>query len=464
MANTIRIKRRAVGGAAGAPTSLFGGELAFNEASGELFYGSGSGAGGAATSIIAIAGAGAFVDKTSDQTIAGSKTFSAPIVGSVTGSASKWATARSLSLTGDASATLASVDGSANVSGVLTLAASGVTAGNYGSASSVAVLAIDAKGRVTSATSTAIAIAAAQVSGLAASATTDTTNATNISSGTLNALRLPSSGVTAGTYNNSATAVTPVTVDVYGRVTATGAAVTITPAFASITGKPTTLSGYGITDAIPSAQKGVANGVASLDANGLVPSSQLPSYVDDVVEYAALANFPASGETGKIYVALDTNKTYRWSGTVYTQITSGAVDSVNSKTGVVVLTTSDIAEGTNLYYTNARASAAAPVQSVAGRTGAVVLTKSDVGLGNVQNVDTTDASNISAGTLSAARLPAHTGDVTSSAGSAVLTLSSTGVTAGSYGSAGSVATFTVDAKGRLSAAGSAEIVLDGGTF
>lgn len=60
---------------------------------------------------------------------------------------------------------------------------------------------------------------------------------------------LASSGATAGTYNNSSTAITPFTVDAKGRITATGAAVTITPAFSSITGKPTTLAGYGITDA-----------------------------------------------------------------------------------------------------------------------------------------------------------------------------------------------------------------------
>ena len=65
---------------------------------------------------------------------------------------------------------------------------------------------------------------------------------------------------------------------------------------------------------------GVANGVAELDANGRVPSSQLPSYVDDVLEYADLAHFPATGETGKIYIADDTNKTYRWSGSGYAEI------------------------------------------------------------------------------------------------------------------------------------------------
>lgn len=62
---------------------------------------------------------------------------------------------------------------------------------------------------------------------------------------------LSSTGVTAGTYNNSATSVRPFTVDAKGRITSIGTAVTITPSFSSITSKPTTLSGYGITDAQP---------------------------------------------------------------------------------------------------------------------------------------------------------------------------------------------------------------------
>jgi len=91
-----------------------------------------------------------------------------------------------------------------------------------------------------------------------------------------------------------------------------------------------------------SANKGVANGYAALDAAGHVPANQLPSYVDDVLEFSNLASFPITGETGKIYVALDTNKTYRWSGTTYIFITSGAVDSVAGKTGVVTLVKADV--------------------------------------------------------------------------------------------------------------------------
>ena len=103
-----------------------------------------------------------------------------------------------------------------------------------------------------------------------------------------------------------------------------------------------TINAVDSTARVASSEKGVANGVATLDASGLVPTSQLPSFVDDVLEFATDTNFPITGETGKIYVALDTNKTYRWSGTVYVYITSGAVDSVAGKTGVVTLVKADV--------------------------------------------------------------------------------------------------------------------------
>lgn len=72
-----------------------------------------------------------------------------------------------------------------------------------------------------------------------------------------------------------------------------------------------------ISSKISSSEKGVSNGVATLNGSGLVPSSQLPSYVDDVLEYNTFSDFPVTGERGKIYIALDTNAQYRWSGTEY---------------------------------------------------------------------------------------------------------------------------------------------------
>ena len=74
--------------------------------------------------------------------------------------------------------------------------------------------------------------------------------------------------------------------------------------------------------AIATSARGAANGVASLDSAGKVPSSQLPSYVDDVLEYDGTSNFPTTGESGKIYVDTSTNKTYRWGGSAYAEISA----------------------------------------------------------------------------------------------------------------------------------------------
>jgi hypothetical protein len=98
-------------------------------------------------------------------------------------------------------------------------------------------------------------------------------------------------------------------------------------------------SGLEVTSA-----KNQANGYAGLDGSGKVASAQLPSYVDDVVEYANQAGFPATGETSKIYVALDNNKIYRWSGSAYVEISASPG------------TTDAVTEGsTNLYFTTQRA-------------------------------------------------------------------------------------------------------------
>lgn len=78
--------------------------------------------------------------------------------------------------------------------------------------------------------------------------------------------------------------------------------------------------------------KGAANGLAELDANGKVPSTQLPSYVDDVLEYSTKSSFPATGETGKIYVDTTTNLTYRWSGSAYVEISASLALGTTSST------------------------------------------------------------------------------------------------------------------------------------
>ena len=124
MSNTIRIKRRANGGGAGAPSTLANAELAFNEQTNVLYYGTGTGgAGGSASAIIPIAGSGAFVDTSSDQTIGGTKTFSNTVNADIAGNsatATKLATSRTISVSGDADGS-ASFDGSANADIAITL-------------------------------------------------------------------------------------------------------------------------------------------------------------------------------------------------------------------------------------------------------------------------------------------------------------------------------------------------------
>ena len=72
--------------------------------------------------------------------------------------------------------------------------------------------------------------------------------------------------------------------------------------------------------AVATSAVGAASGVASLDSNGHVPASQLPGSVDQIYEAASKTNFPATGASDIIYIALDTNLCYRWGGTQYTEI------------------------------------------------------------------------------------------------------------------------------------------------
>lgn len=77
--------------------------------------------------------------------------------------------------------------------------------------------------------------------------------------------------------------------------------------------------------------KGKANGYASLGGDGKVPANQLPSYVDDVLEFASKTNFPSTGEKGKIYVDLSTENIYRWSGSAYTEISPSLITQADIK-------------------------------------------------------------------------------------------------------------------------------------
>lgn len=167
-----------------------------------------------------------------------------------------------------------------------------------------------------------------------------------------------------------------------------------THTISNVTGLQTALDG-----------KQASGSYATLDGTGKVPSSQLPSFVDDVLEYATLSAFPATGESGKIYTDISNGKIYRWGGSVYVEISAapGSTDAVPEGSG-------------NLYYTAARALAAvtwATLTGIPSWIGAATtygksllsgadasavktllsLTKTDVGLDNVPNTDATTRAN-----------------------------------------------------------------------
>lgn len=136
-----------------------------------------------------------------------------------------------------------------------------------------------------------------------------------------------------------------------------------------------------LSNKLDTSLKGVANGLAELGSDGKVPSSQLPAYVDDVIEVANFASLPTIGETGKIYVTIDTNLQYRWSGTQYVEISPSLA----------------LGETSSTAYRGDRGKIAYDHSQATGNPHGT--TKGDVGLGNVDNT-----ADINKNVLSATKL------------------------------------------------------------
>ena len=180
---------------------------------------------------------------------------------------------------------------------------------------------------------------------------------------------------------------------------------------------------------------GVANGIATLDSNGQVPSTQLPSYVDDVLEYLNVAAFPATGETGKIYVETAGNTTYRWGGSGYVKITSGEVSSVAGKAGVVTLTKSDVGLANVNNTTDSVKNVASATKLTTARTIGGVVFDGTANI-NLPGVNTAGNQNTSGNAATATKLQtarsiaisgAVTGTATSFDGSSDITIATTAI-------------------------------------
>lgn len=246
-----------------------------------------------------------------------------------------------------------------------------------------------------------------------------------------------------------------------------------------------------ITDKINTSSVGAANGIASLGSDGKVPAAQLPSYVDDVVEGTNFAAFPATGETSKIYVAIDTNRIYRWSGSAYLEVSpsAGNADTATKLATARTISATGDATGSMSFDGSANASIALSLASItdAGSGAFKKFTVNSKGLvtGTTAVIQSDITSLLSAGSITNAMLAnasvanlsgTNTGDETSAAiksklgittlsgsntgdqtitltgdvtgtgtGSFAATLSNSGATAGTYRSV------TVDAKGRVTA-------------
>lgn len=265
---------------------------------------------------------------------------------------------------------------------------------------------------------------------------------------------LTDTSVSAGSYG-AAGSVATFTVDSKGRITsASNSTIDITASQVS--------DFSSAADARISLQKGVANGLVPLDGNALIPSQYLPSYVDDVIEYANLAAFPAVGSNGVIYVALDTNKTYRWSGSIYIEISPSEVTSVFGRSGSV---TAQAGDYTASQITNV------PAGSISATTVQAAIDELDSEKQPVDPTLTALAAFNSNGilvqtaqdTFTSRSITSGTGiTVTNGSGVAAnpsIAISDTGVTAASYGSASQVASFSVNAQGQITSASNTSIAI-----
>jgi hypothetical protein len=425
MANKIRIKRRANGGGAGAPASLENAELAFNEQTNILYYGTGTGgAGGTATSIITIGGDGAFVDLSSAQTVAGVKTFSSEMVGDISGNAGTVTDGVYTTDTGTVTNLMLANDSVTVGTTAIALGASATTIAGL-----VSVTSTDFVGALTGNADTATALA----TGRTISITGDIAYTSDAFDGTA---AVTGTG-TLATVNTDVGTFTKVTVNGKGLVTAA--------ATASISDLSAPTGNVAFA----------ANKITGLADPSDAQDAATKFYVDSV----------AQGLSPKAACVAATTANITLSG-------AQTIDGVSITAGMRVLVRAQTLDQNNgIYQCNAGAWTRTPdADTWAELVSAFTFVSEGSSLADTGWVCTANAG----GTLGTTPV---TWVQFSSAGSYIagtgLTLtgneffiSNTAVTAATYGTTDGLytTTFTVNAQGQLTAAAEYEINVDGGTF
>jgi hypothetical protein len=373
-------------------------------------------------------------------------TFSGALSGNAT-TATALSTSRTFQLSGDVSGSVSNtLSAGFNISTTLA-SIPGLVAAAYGSASQVGVVTVDAKGRVTSASNVAIAIAAGAVSGLAASATIDTTNAANISSGTLPSGRL------TGSYSGITGVGTLTALNVTGNITAGG---TITATDFVLTGGGAG-TGTGLTlNALDDVRTdGIyvpTNGQVLVYDTAITPSpgQWIPKTLTTTLEVQNNGSFVAARNKlniipGTGIVLTTTSDAERVNVTINSQLSgtvqvnqggTGATDAATARTNL------GLAIGTNVQAYDADL---ASIAGLAGTTGLLRKTAA-----NTWSLDTTTY-------LTGNQTITLSGDASGTGTTAItVTLANSGITAGTYNnSATQVRPIVVDVKGRITGVGTA---------
>lgn len=184
-----------------------------------------------------------------------------------------------------------------------------------------------------------------------------------------NALTISLNGTSQGAYDGSAVKNINITASSVG-----AAASSHTHTKAQITDFPTSMPASDVYSWAKQSSKPsytiseVSGNLPASRISGTIAAANLPSYVDDVLEYASISKFPTTGESGKIYTALDTNKIYRWSGSAYVVISETiALGTTHSSAGY--------GDESRAAYNHSTKTSGNPHH----------VTKADVGLGSVDN-------------------------------------------------------------------------------